>query len=299
MEDGKESFLAENLRTQGFKMHAKRQAQDVHHAFLVMEELGRFHASSLLLKESIEPKTFVEKYPNFEEPWFGTNSSFFKIFVNMIKSQAEVAINFLSEIPKYEKCVKWLQVHKDTFGAYYFEAFTPRKPFEVLVHGDCHTNNMLFKYNSMNEPIDMRFVDLQCTRLGSPASDIDYFAYSSLAGETRSKYFPKLLYAYYQSFSKVLLFARKKVPFTFKELEDEVENRKMLGFVIGIMSLQFLLGEEDDVVDMGEMREDNIEEFAEKNRKTFQRLSEGGGPFKDRFLALFDDMLESHIFDEN
>ncbi|KAB7499283.1 hypothetical protein Anas_04959 [Armadillidium nasatum] len=267
MEDGKESFLAENLRTQGFQMHPKKEAQDVHHAVL--------------------------------EPWFGPNSSFFNIFLNMIKSQSEVAINFLSEIPKYEKCVKWLQAHKDTFGAYYFEAFTPRKPFEVLVHGDCHTNNMLFKYNSMNEPIDMRFVDLQCTRMGSPASDIDYFAYSSLGGETRSKYFPKLLYTYYQSFSKVLLFARKKVPFTFKELEDEVEDRKMLGFVIGIMSLQFLLGEEDDVVDMGEMREDNMEEFAEKSRKTFEKLSKGGGPFKDRFLALFDDMLESHIFDEN
>ncbi|RXG60643.1 hypothetical protein Avbf_04794 [Armadillidium vulgare] len=66
-EKGKQSFVAENLRVQGFQMHEKRQAQDVHHAFLVMEELGRFHASSLLLKESIEPKTFVEKYEHFEE----------------------------------------------------------------------------------------------------------------------------------------------------------------------------------------------------------------------------------------
>ncbi|RXG60645.1 hypothetical protein Avbf_04793 [Armadillidium vulgare] len=67
MEDGKESFLAENLRTQGFKMHAKRQAQDIRHGLLVMEELGRFHASSFLLKDSIAPKSFEEKYENFEE----------------------------------------------------------------------------------------------------------------------------------------------------------------------------------------------------------------------------------------
>ncbi|RXG60644.1 hypothetical protein Avbf_04792 [Armadillidium vulgare] len=252
-----------------------------------------------LLKDSIAPKSFEEKYENFDETWFSPDTGFFKIFLSMVESQAEVAINFLREIPKYEKCVKWLQAHKQTLGLNFFEGYTPRKPFEVLVHGDCHTNNMLFKYNSMNEPIDVRLLDLQTCRLGSNASDIDYFAYSSLGGETRSKYFPKLLYTYYQSFSKVLLFARKKVPFTFKELEDEVENRKMLGFVIGIMTAQFLLVEEDEVMDLGEVREDNMEQFAEKNRKTFQRLSEGSGPFKDRFLSLFDEMLESHIFDEN
>ncbi|KAB7499292.1 hypothetical protein Anas_04960 [Armadillidium nasatum] len=298
-EKGKESFVAENLRIQGFQMHDKRQAQDVHHALLVMEELGRFHASSLLLKESIEPKTFVEKYEHFEEPWFNADNDLFKVFLKMIESQTEESINILSTIPKYERCTKWLKAHKETFGLNFIDGFKPRKPFEVLVHGDCHTNNMLFKYNSMNEPVDMRFVDLQCTRLGSPASDIDYFAYSSLGGETRSKYFPKLLYTYYQSFSKVLLFARKKVPFTFKELEDEVEERKILGFVIGIMSLQFLLSEEDDVVDFGELREENMEEFNKKNKKNFKKLLEISGPFKDRFLSLFDDMLESHILYEN
>ncbi|KAL7648272.1 UNVERIFIED_CONTAM: hypothetical protein RMT77_000178 [Armadillidium vulgare] len=298
-EKGKESFVAENLRSQGFQMHDKRQAQDVHHALLVMEELGRFHASSLLLKESIEPKTFVEKYEHFEEPWFNADNDLFKVFLKMIESQVEESINILSAIPKYDRCTKWLKAHKEIFGLNFIDGFKPRKPFEVLVHGDCHTNNMLFKYNSMNEPIDMRFVDLQCTRLGSPASDIDYFAYSSLGGETRSKHFPKLLYTYYQSFSKVLLFARKKVPFTFKELEDEVEERKILGFVIGIMSLQFLLSEEDDVVDFGEMREDNMEEFNKKNKNNFKKLLEISGPFKDRFLSLFDDMLESHILEEN
>ncbi|KAB7500015.1 hypothetical protein Anas_13176 [Armadillidium nasatum] len=250
MEDGKESFLAENLRTQGFQMHPKRQAQDVRHGLLVMEELGRFHASSLLLKESISPKSFEEKYENFEEFSFSPDSGFFKMFMNMIESQAEVAINFLREIPKYEKCVKWLQAHKQTLGQKFFEGYTPRKPFEVLVHGDCHTNNMLFKYNSMNEPIDVRLLDLQGCRLGSNASDIDYFAYSSLGGETRSKHFPK-------------------------SWKDEVEDRKMLGLVTGIMTAQFLLVEEDEVVDLGEMREDNMEEFAEKSRKTFQRVSEG------------------------
>ncbi|RXG60646.1 hypothetical protein Avbf_04790 [Armadillidium vulgare] len=153
--------------------------------------------------------------------------------------------------------------------------------------------------NSLNMPVDMRFVDLQCTRWGSPASDIIYYTYSSLTGKFRSEHFQNLLCAYYQSFSKVLIFSGRKVPFTFRELEDEIEKRKIFGLVIGLMSLAFVLfDDDDDVVDLGEMTDDNRDEFVEKQRKQFMRLSENNKDFDDRFLFLFDEMLESHFFDE-
>ncbi|RXG58781.1 hypothetical protein Avbf_13939 [Armadillidium vulgare] len=65
-EKGREAFLTENLRKQGFVLHDRRKGQDFNHASLVMGELGRFHASSLLLEDAIAPKTFEETFGNLE-----------------------------------------------------------------------------------------------------------------------------------------------------------------------------------------------------------------------------------------
>ncbi|KAB7499083.1 hypothetical protein Anas_05089, partial [Armadillidium nasatum] len=300
LEDGKEAILLENLRTQGFQMHDGKKGHDYRHSLLVMEELGRFHASSLLLEESIAPKTFEEAFQNFVEPWFNVNSKSMRVMEAIMVSQAIGSIKYLEALPGYEKCVKWLKANQQNLGRIYIEGFQTSKSFKVLSHGDCHTNNMLFKYNnSLNMPVDMRFVDLQCTRWGSPASDIIYYTYSSLTGKFRSEHFQNLLCAYYHSFSKVLIFSGRKVPFTFRDLEDEIEKRKIFGLVIGLMALTFVLcQDEDDVVDLGEMTDENRDEFVEKQRKQFMKLSKNNKDFDDRFLFIFDEMLESHFFDE-
>ncbi|KAL7648271.1 UNVERIFIED_CONTAM: hypothetical protein RMT77_000177 [Armadillidium vulgare] len=296
-EKEKEGFISENLRTQGFVLHDRMKGQDLNHALLVVEELGRFHASSLLLEETIAPKTFLETYDNFEEPYLKVNSPSFKPFDVILASQAEGAIKFLKSLPKYEKCVNWLKTNGPSFGKIYLEAFIPNKPFDVLVHGDSWTNNMLFKYDEKNKPIDIRFVDLQCSRKSSPAVDLIYFFDSSLDGDVRSKYFNDLLFAYYQSFSRVLNLAQMTVPFSFKELQNEVEKRKIFGLVTGIFIVQgVLFANEDEIWDFNKLTDDNIEEFIETQKKNAQKIGDREGPFKDRFLSLFDDMLESPVF---
>ncbi|RXG60648.1 hypothetical protein Avbf_04788 [Armadillidium vulgare] len=55
-EKGREAFLTENLRKQGFVLHDRRKGQDFNHASLVMGELGRFHASSYFLKTRLPLK---------------------------------------------------------------------------------------------------------------------------------------------------------------------------------------------------------------------------------------------------
>ncbi|KAB7499082.1 hypothetical protein Anas_05087 [Armadillidium nasatum] len=297
LEQEKEALVLENLRTQGFQMHERRIGHDYQHAFLVMEELGRFHASSLLLEEAIAPKTFMEAFEYFEEPWFDVNNKTFKVFEKLITSHAEGAIKFLNVIPLYEKCVKWLNSHMQNLGRYFLEGFKSNKPFEVLAHGDCWTNNMLFKYNSKNTPVDVRFLDLQASRIASPAVDLNFYLYSSLTGKARSKYFQEYLYLYYESFSKVLRLAQREVPFPFKDLEIEVEKRRILGLIIGIIALASIINlEDDDIVSCDETTED-VEQFEEKRKKKFEKMSKKE-EFKDRYLSIFDEMIQSNIFDE-
>ncbi|RXG58559.1 hypothetical protein Avbf_07680 [Armadillidium vulgare] len=191
---------------------------DLNHSKLVLEELGRFHASSLLFEETLSPKTISESFEHMQEP--NEDNEAFKIFEMMIKAQAKNASLYLKNLPKYEKCVKWLDANHDNLQRLYIDALknNKKKLSEVLIHGDCWTNNILFKYNENSDPVDVRFVDLQISRKSSPVEEIHYFFYSSLSGDTRVNNFQLMLYTYYQSFSKVLLFARRKVPFTFKEL---------------------------------------------------------------------------------
>ncbi|KAB7499289.1 hypothetical protein Anas_04957 [Armadillidium nasatum] len=276
----REAFVTENLRKQGFVMHDRKKGQDLNHAILVLEELGRFHASSLLLEDTIAPKTFVETFDHFQ-------------------TQVECTIKYLSEIPKYKKCVQWLKANIDSVGHYYLDGNTPKEPFDVLVHGDCWTNNMLFKYNSKNKPEDVRFVDLQCSRKASPASDIAYFIFTSLNGEIRSSYMKELLLSYYQSFTRILILARKKIPFKFKELEGELEKKKIYGLICGIMIVVgalFVEGE-DEMYNLEGFSDDKLDEFADEQVKHFQKIAEREGSFKDRFLSLFDDMLTSPVFE--
>ncbi|KAB7499291.1 hypothetical protein Anas_04955 [Armadillidium nasatum] len=66
LEKGREAFVTQNLRKLGFKMHDRKIGLDLNHANLVMKELGRFHASSLLFEETLAPKTIPESFDYFE-----------------------------------------------------------------------------------------------------------------------------------------------------------------------------------------------------------------------------------------
>ncbi|KAB7499288.1 hypothetical protein Anas_04956 [Armadillidium nasatum] len=297
-EKGREAFLTENLRKQGFVLHDRRKGQDFNHASLVMGELGRFHASSLLLEDSIAPKTFEETFDNFEESWLDVNNQGFNAFLDILKSQVQSSIKYLNEYPKYDKCVKWFQANFDSMGQYFLDGLKSTKPFEVITHGDCWTNNMLFKYNEKNKPEDIRFVDLQCTRKSSPASDISYFICSSLNGELRRKYLKELLLIYYQSFSKVLILARKNIPFSFKELEDEMEKRKVYGILSGLMIVGgVLFVDEEEMWNFDSFTDEKSDVLTVNADGKFKKLMERENSFQDRLLSLFDDMLASPVFD--
>ncbi|RXG55459.1 hypothetical protein Avbf_18637 [Armadillidium vulgare] len=62
LEKGREVFIAENLRSQGFITIDKRKVMDFDHTVLVLKELGRFHSSSLLYDETLYPKSIEDTF---------------------------------------------------------------------------------------------------------------------------------------------------------------------------------------------------------------------------------------------
>ncbi|KAL7648253.1 UNVERIFIED_CONTAM: hypothetical protein RMT77_000159 [Armadillidium vulgare] len=295
LEKSKEAFLAENLRVQGFKMFDRRKGMDLNHCTLALKELGRCHASSLLYEETLHPKTLPESFDNFKKHWFDSNDDSNKNFDAMMISHVENSCNILKKAgPKYEKCEKWLIEHRHEMLKIVVNGFTPNKPFDILVHGDYRTDNMLFRYNEDNMPIDFRFIDLQCSKKASPATDLNYFFFTSLNGELRMTKRDIMTKIYYDSFREVLEKSGKALPFSFQELEEELKKRNLFGLCCAIIVLPVVLAEGDEILNTEQHTE--YDKSLPIHKEIQEKLSEKDF-FRDRLLAVFDDMIENNVFD--
>ncbi|KAL7648260.1 UNVERIFIED_CONTAM: hypothetical protein RMT77_000166 [Armadillidium vulgare] len=215
-ENGKEAFITENLIPLGYKPCDVSKGLDINHANLAMQELGRFHASSLIFQDSLYPKTFPECFEIYKEVSVDFDSVSFKKLDALLTSRVEGAIEILKRIPNYEICVNWLQTNIHSVTRYFLKGLlTPSNDFNVIAHGDFTIINMLFRYNENEVPVDVRLLDLQLSRVSSPANDISYFLFTSLE-DVRSTNLESMLSLYYKSFSEVLHLKGKKVPFTFE-----------------------------------------------------------------------------------
>lgn len=70
--------------------------------------------------------------------------------------------------------------------------------FNVLNHGDCWTNNIMFQYDAFGRIKDTLFVDFQVSKYGSPANDLYYLILSSAHKDIKLKQFDYLIRFYYE-----------------------------------------------------------------------------------------------------
>ncbi|RXG70572.1 hypothetical protein Avbf_01634, partial [Armadillidium vulgare] len=150
-------------------------------------------------------------------PRFDHNNESFKEFNKIGISMGRIFSEILmKEDPKYKICVSWIQDHLERFMGYFFDKSIPEKPFNVFLYGDCSNNNILFRYDEKNKPVDIRFVDFQFSRKGSLAYDLTYMFYFCLDGKLRTEKMPQMLSIYYQSFCEVLKRAGKPIQFSYE-----------------------------------------------------------------------------------
>ncbi|XP_077291125.1 uncharacterized protein LOC143914699 [Arctopsyche grandis] len=137
-EKGKEAFIIADLAVDGYKMYNRQNPFDKQHLELVMKNLARFHATSFVLKQK-NPKLFEQFSLNVAR-----KLEFSENIVNLIDVGKK---KYVDIIESAEVRVKVEENIKDFIGKFngYLD-YRHAEPYNVICHGDCWINNIMFKY---------------------------------------------------------------------------------------------------------------------------------------------------------
>lgn len=87
----------------------------------------------------------------------------------------------------------------------FIDVATPmRCGFQILNHGDMWLNNMMFKFDEANNPIDVALIDYQLSSWGSPSGDLLYFLITSVADDIKVDHFDDFISYYHDQLSESL-----------------------------------------------------------------------------------------------
>lgn len=184
----------------------------------------------------------------------------------------------------------------------YLQWYESTEQWIVAGHGDCWTNNMLFKYNKSNKPIACCLVDLQCARESCIMADIVYFIFTSTDTDFRKQYLDEMLNWYYERFLHYCDHL-KVSPFSGFSLENfrrKFHRSKIFGFLFSCLCLPIILQRPETTVNMDslDVNENEGGNAGEDFAAMFQKLGrdeDDNNLLRDRFSKLLTELLEEGV----
>lgn len=289
---GSEMIFFEDLRARGFKMADRKLGLDAAHAHLVFKELARLHAASDILKKSYGDPT--ERHPLLKKDWISSTGEERDFMQKIMTSNLEGAVKLLSKIQGYDNILQWTIQNQPRNMDLFESQLAAEPPFQVICHGDCWSNNFLFRYDDSGAPVEVMLLDLQVTRFASLATDINYFCFSGINGPLISSNVQDFLAAYHASFSQVTEAAGHRVPFSLEELRQEFRDKHVFGLLISLMAIPFIVMSSDDMPEADDFFS------GEENDKIQQKILDSldSNPLlRPRFLSVLDYMTEAGVVD--
>lgn len=206
-------ILLEDLKPKGFINVNRLEGLDMEHTHCVLKKLAQWHAASAarVATKGAYDRSICEGF--FKEE---TREIVNAMFEGLNKIQMDCMKSFDGHELYYERMYE----KKDCRMNEWFEASrVDLSEFNVLNHGDCWSNNVMFKHDAFGKVKETYLVDYQIPRYGSPAQDLYYFVLSSTKYELKIKHFDYFIKYYHTELLEhlKLLNYSKKIP-TLKDI---------------------------------------------------------------------------------
>lgn len=292
---GRQVIYFEDLRRIGFKMYNRQLAMDEGHAVLVINELARLHASSSLLQKNLAVD-LTEKFDIFSDEQDTFKSMDDAMVANVFGTFFESTAQITDQVPGYGFVSEFLRKWKPELKGILADLLSVEEPFKFITHGDVWSNNLLFRYSTAGVPEDCRLLDLQVTRVASPAIDLNQMIYPNLDSSLRRGHLSNFLASYYATFSSVLAGTGVPMGFTLPELKKEFASKQMYGLIFAIMVVPTTLCDPKNLPETEDFFKGNKEGVLDSRREMVNKFLLGSPSLRPRLLDLFDDMKEYGVF---
>ncbi|CAH1406812.1 unnamed protein product [Nezara viridula] len=243
-------ILLEDLNASGYSVVPRQKGLDLDHAILALRGLGKYHGMAKVL----EQRGIISK-DNYKSNEIFSNTKVIKAipyagFINLAKGMQE------SWGPEWEETAKKLMIPFDPFAEMLVKIgnIQTETKFTVLIHGDCWSNNMMFKYDFMKRPISVKFLDYQLPRYDTPCMDVTNFFYLGVKPHVRRSNYDLLLKTYHDSLVRTLdKFGFTGTKPTLEEITDTMNRLEFMGLASFIPLYPALLCSSTEPFDMGKL----------------------------------------------
>ncbi|XP_065087211.1 uncharacterized protein LOC135708946 [Ochlerotatus camptorhynchus] len=247
--EGQEFVLQNDLTAQGFKNFQRTEPLDYDNVLQILTELAEFHAVSFAMKDQA-PEIFAKIVGQLRETIFV--APLHSSFEGFLKRQVGYAMETLQHNPaKGDDAVcKRLFRFRDEYGPSMVEC-VENKDDVVICHGDCWISNVLYRHKNKHHPKELRFLDWQVTRCGTPVIDLSYFIFCCTDTELRKR-LPELLRTYHTALVERIdeLGSNGRKLFPFDTLLVHLEKFARFGFGMALMTLHSTCCVEKDLPDV-------------------------------------------------
>lgn len=144
-------FFLEDLKNDGYDVADRTLGLDLNHTKLVIEKLAKFHATSMVLAEN-EPEVFK----SFSKGMVRENADF---TFDMWDSSITLLLGVIEKWEGFEEIVEKVKKININSRERLLKCYYQESDFKALNHGDCWTNNFMFKYTDKQKaPVDVALV---------------------------------------------------------------------------------------------------------------------------------------------
>ncbi|CAL8096635.1 unnamed protein product [Orchesella dallaii] len=320
-------LMVDVRKTWGFKMADKLRSLSVSHVKIVLEELAKFHSLCYAYRIHKDLPNLRSVFTFLNDTFFlnpNQKATFDAVRIGNLELVRETLDDFLSKRPEIEDSLRRFETPdtvSDMFHVFLnpegtdeekMEDFLRQKPKQFLKpplkdqwvvggHGDCWTNNMLFKTdNDTGKVTDCILVDFQLARESCIMTDLVYFFYTSTDTAFREKHLDEMIRWYFEKFSEncKILKVEPFNGFTLENFQRKFHRSKIFGFLFALLVLPIILQKPENALDMdkvklssGDTDEENIAGmFTNTPRDKDDRTL-----LRDRFTGLLTELYDEGV----